>query len=306
MDNNMFKTIMNESIDFVDNELTIYNYSTDIKHLLYIIIPAFIIRYEYKNKNNIFQVFREVPLIETTENNKRFQAYYTSYPYKSNNKILTRKYILVRHYKDKPLIELLDNIIHEYNHAINSFINEIKLTKTKIYIRTGLSYALFDRKTLKPLGIDDKNILEEILNTKQTEEVVDIINNFNKNDLNNFDISNTLYSINNTIDNQYKSNAYSLQKTFTKNLTNNKTIINILSNMRFNGNIDEIPTFFDDIVGKENSYNDLIYILNESSRLEREYANSKLFKKIKLNKIRSLYKKANRIIDNFNNNYHFK
>ena len=306
MDNNMFKTIMNESIDFVDNELTIYNYSTDIKHLLYIIIPAFIIRYEYKNKNNIFQVFREVPLIETTENNKRFQAYYTSYPYKSNNKILTRKYILVRHYKDKPLIELLDNIIHEYNHAINSFINEIKLTKTKIYIRTGLSYALFDRKTLKPLGIDDKNILEEILNTKQTEEVVDIINDFNKYELNNFDISNTLYSINNTINNQYKSNAYSLQKTFTKNLTNNKTIINILSNMRFNGNIDEIPTFFDDIVGKENSYNDLIYILNESSRLEREYANSKLFKKIKLDKIRSLYKKANRIIDNFNNNYHFK
>lgn len=306
MDNNMFKTIMNESIDFVDNELTIYNYSTDIKHLLYIIIPAFIIRYEYKNKNNIFQVFREVPLIETTENNKRFQAYYTSYPYKSNNKFLTRKYILVRHYKDKPLIELLDNIIHEYNHAINSFINEIKLTKTKIYIRTGLSYALFDRKTLKPLGIDDKNILEEILNTKQTEEVVDIINDFNKYELNNFDISNTLYSINNTINNQYKSNAYSLQKTFTKNLTNNKTIINILSNMRFNGNIDEIPTFFDDIVGKENSYNDLIYILNESSRLEREYANSKLFKKIKLNKIRALYKKANIIIDNFNNNYHFK
>ena len=199
MDNNMFKTIMNESINFIDNELTIYNYSTDIKHLLYIIIPAFIIRYEYKNKNNIFQVFREVPLIETTENNKRFQAYYTSYPYKSNNKILTRKYILVRHYKDKPLIELLDNIIHEYNHAINSFINEIKLTKTKIYIRTGLSYALFDRKTLKPLGIDDKNILEEILNTKQTEEVVDIINDFNKYELNNFDISNTLYSINNTI-----------------------------------------------------------------------------------------------------------
>ena len=306
MDNNMFKTIMNESISFIDNELTIYNYSTDIKHLLYIIIPAFIIRYEYKNKNNIFQVFREVPLIETNENNKRFQAYYTSYPYKSNNKILTRKYILVRHYRDKPLIELLDNIIHEYNHAINSFINEIKLTKTKIYIRTGLSYALFDRKTLKPLGIDDKNILEEILNTKQTEEVVDIINDFNKYEINNFDISNTLYSINNTINNQYKSNAYSLQKTFTKNLTNNKTVINILSNMRFNGNIDEIPTFFDDIVGKENSYNDLIYILNESSRLEREYAKAKLFKKTKLNKIRTLYKKANIIIDKFNNNYHFK
>ena len=294
MDNNMFKTILNESIDFIDSELTIYNYSTDIKHLLYIIIPAFIIRYEYKNKNKIFQVFREVPLIETSENNKRFQAYYTSYPYKNNNKILTRKYILVRHYKDKPLIDFKSNVRSNWE------------TKKRIYIRTGLSYALFDRNSLKPLGIDDKNILEEILNTKQTEEVVDIINNFNKNELNNFDISNTLYSINNTIDNQYKSNAYSLQKTFTKNLTNNKTIINILSNMRFNGNIDEIPKFFDDIVGKENSYNDLIYILNESSRLEREYANSKFFKKIKLNKIKSLYKKANIIIDNFNNNYHFK
>ena len=26
MDNNMFKTILNESIDFIDSELTIYNY----------------------------------------------------------------------------------------------------------------------------------------------------------------------------------------------------------------------------------------------------------------------------------------
>ena len=87
---------------------------------------------------------------------------------------------------------------------------------------------------------------------------------------------------------------------------NNKTLISVLSNNRFNGNIDDIPYFFDNITGIDNSYNKLISILQETIKEESEYAKTKWFKSIKLSKIRSLYKDAKNIIDTFNANYHFK
>lgn len=303
---NIVEELFKESTEFVDKKLSLYNYSSDIKHLLYIIIPAFIIKYDYKNKNKIYKVFRDVCLIETNEEDKRIQAFYTSVPKYINNEFITNKFIIIKHYTDKELMELIDNIIHEYNHAINSYENEIKIGKTKIYIRTGLSYARYDKNSLKPMGIDNKEVLEEILNTKQTEEVVNIIKEFTKFNFSDITINNTLYSINNYIDKTYKSKAYSLQTLFTNDLTNNKTLFNVLSNMRFNGNVDDINNFFDNVVGKDGSFNRFIEILNNTKRLEQEYINTKLFKKIKLNQIKSSYNEAKDIIDTFNNNYHFK
>lgn len=300
--NELFK----ECTEFVDKKLSIYNYSSDIKHLLYIIIPAFIVRYDYKNKNKIYNVFRDVPLIETTEEDKRVQAFYTSIPKYINKEIKTNKFVLIKHYLNKDLMELIDNIIHEYNHAINSYENELKIGKTKIYIRTGLSYARYDKYSLKPMGIDNKEILEEILNTKQTEDIVNIIKEFTKYKFSDITISNSLYSINNYIDKSYKSKAYSLQTLFTNNLTNNKTLFNVLSNMRFNGNVDNIGDFFDNVVGKSGSFSRFIEILNTTKKLEQEYINTKLFKKIKVIEIKSYYNEAKVIIDKFNNNYHFK
>ena len=306
LNDRLVNELFRECTEFVDKKLSLYNYSSDIKHLLYIIIPAFIIKYDYKNKNKIYNVFRDVPLIETSEEDKRVQAFYTSIPKYIGKEVVTNKLVLIKHYLNKDLMELLDNIIHEYNHAINSYENEIKIGKTKIYIRTGLSYGRYDKTTLKPMGIDNKEILEEILNTKQTEEVVNIIKEFTKYKFSDNTINNSLYSINHYIDKSYKSKAYSLQTLFTNDLTNNKTLFNVLANMRFNGNVEDINKFFDNVVGKEGSFNRFIEILNTTKRLELEYMNTKIFKKIKLMEIKSYYNEAKNIIDKFNNNYHFK
>ena len=300
--NELFK----ECTEFVDKKLSIYNYSSDIKHLLYIIIPAFIVKYDYKNKNKIYNVFKDVPLIETNEEDKRVQAFYTSIPKYIDKEIKTNKFVLIKHYLNKDLMELIDNIIHEYNHAVNSYENELKIGKTKIYIRTGLSYARYDKTSLKPMGIDNKEILEEILNTKQTEEIINIIKEFTKYKSSDITINNSLYSVSNYIDKSYKSKAYSLQTLFTNDLTNNKTLYNVLSNMRFNGNVDNINSFFDNIIGIDGSFNRFIEILNNTKKLELEYINTKLFKNIKIMKIKANYNEAKSIIDKFNNNYHFK
>ena len=155
MDNNMFKTIMNESISFIDNELTIYNYSTDIKHLLYIIIPAFIIRYEYKNKNNIFQVFREVPLIETNENKE-------SYKDLSIEKMLAYVHIFEKEkrsvedtvFVEKCTISLNDEQKHAVSRILNSSKDVICLKgvtgsgKTEVFLHAACEVLKEDKQVL--------------------------------------------------------------------------------------------------------------------------------------------------------------
>ena len=51
----------------------------------------------------------------------------------------------------------------------------------------------------------------------------------------------------------------------------NNGVIESFSNLRFQGNIEEINYFFDNITGEEGSYKRLIAILNESVKLEDEY-----------------------------------
>lgn len=306
LDDVILNKLINYCIDFVDNNLKKYNYNNDIVHLLYIIIPAFIAKYGFDYKNKIFKTFEEVPFIIKNNNDKIVQAYYTSVPIIENDIIITKKHIVLNYYEGKPLMELIDNIVHEYNHAINSIINEIKWDDTYVYLRTGLMYIKYNKKDYSDNGKDDSYILEEIINTKQTEDIIDIINSFNKYKIENSSIKNTLYNIDKYINNNYNSEAYLLQSTLCKELMNNRTLISVLSNMRFLGNIDDIPYFFDNVTGIDDSYNILIRLLNESVKLEEEFGKTKFFKKRKVRKILKIYGDAKNIVDTFNSNYHFK
>lgn len=306
LDDNILNQLLDYCKKFVDNDLKEYNYNNDIVHLLYIIIPAFIVKYGFDNKNTILNTFKEVPFLVNNSDEKILQAYYSSFPIPLKDKIITKKHIVLNYYKEKPLMELIDNIVHEYNHAVNSMKDELKWDDQNIFLRTGLTYIRYNRNDYKDSGKDDTYILEETINTRQTEDIIDIINSFNKYKINDISISNTLYNVEKFINGNYNSGAYLFQSTLCKELMNNNTLISVLSNMRFQGVIDEIPFFFDNVTGIEDSYNKLIKILNESVKLEEEYAKIKFFKKRKLKNVLKLYMQAKDIIDTFNTNYHFK
>ena len=306
LDDNILNQLFDYCSNFIDNNLSKYNYNDDIKHLLYIIIPAFIVKYGFDNKNKVFNTFDEVPFMVNKNDERVLQAYYSSLPIIINDNVLTKKYIVLNYYEGKPLMELLDNIVHEYNHAINSMINGIKWDDNYVYLRTGLMYITYNKNDYSDSKKDDSYILEEIINTKQTEEIIDIINSFNKYNIENISIETTLHNINKFINVNYNSEAYMLQSTLCKELMNNKTLISVLSNMRFLGNVDEIPYFFDNITGIDDSYNILIKLLNESVKLEEEYGKTKIFKRRKLKKLFRIYNSAKNIVDTFNSNYHFK
>ena len=297
------KELIYKYTNIIDNISKKYNYDNNIKHLLYLIIPAFITKY-HNHKKLIEDVFTNTPIIISNKNEKYINAFYTSIPTKKNNDIITNKYIIINNYNKISLINLLDSLVHEYNHAINSYLKEIEIKDNNIYIRTGLSYIIYNKHTLKSLEKTPSYILEEVINTKQTEEVIDIIKQYKDNSIES--LNNTIYAINGETSTNYESKAYLLETKILNKLLNNKTFIYTLEILRLEGNIDDIENWFDNITGIKKSYNIIINNLNKIIELENKLANSKYFKKIILNKIKNQIDNINKIITKFNNNCNYK
>ena len=300
MDSNM---IIEREKSFIDKISDKYNYDTNIRHLLYLIIPAFIIKYDLSKESLVKNTFENIRIISSTKKDNKVKAYYSSVLKEKNNDYYTEKYMVIKNYEKISLIDLLENLVHEFNHAINSYVNEIKVTKKNIYLRTGLSYRVYDKNSLQFIKKDNSFILEEIINTKQTEDIINIIKGFDKN---NKIIENTIYAINGETSSSYESNSYFLQSYACKEILNNRTFISTLEKLRLSGEVYDIDKWFDNITGKELSYKELIEELFEVYNLEIEYSKKKLFKNITLNKIKNKISIIKRIIDTYNNNVNYK
>ena len=300
MDSNL---VIEKEKAFIDQISDRYEYDDNIRHLLYIIIPAFVIKYGIKNESLILNTFRDIRIIKSDKQDKYVKAYYSSHPVYENGEYSTVKFMVIQNYNKISLIDLLDNLVHEFNHAVNSYRDEIRVTKNYIYLRTGLTYRVYKKDPLSFVRKDPSYLLEEIINTKQTEEVINIIKSF---DFENRDISNTIYAINNETDHKYNSNSYYLESYACKRILENRTFINTLANLRLVGEVFNITKWFDDITGQEGSYKELISLLNKIYDLEKEYVDRKLFKSLTLGKIRETSRKIMRIVETFNNNVNYR
>lgn len=279
-----------------------YNYDSNIKHLLYLIIPAFSIKYKYREKL-INDTFSSIPIMINKEKTGNVNAYYTSIPRSDNGKITTNKYIVVNNYEKISLVTLLDSLVHEYNHAINSYNNEIKEENNLIYVRTGLTFITYNKNTFNSVSKLPSYVLEEVINTKQTTMIIDIIKSYKGGiDF----INNTIYAINGETANTYESKAYLLETKVLEGLINNKTFIYTLEDLRLNGQIDDIESWFNNITGIRNSYNELIKDLNKLMELELKYAKTKYFKGYITSKMKSVIRDINYVVTVFNDNCNYR
>lgn len=293
------------------NEISNENkYENNIRHLLYIIVPAFILKYGPENENTILKCFREVKIHISKNEDNVVTAYFVRSPKKiieeSKERFYTEKHIVLNEYKTASITNLFDNIIHEFNHAVNSMNNEISYDDKILLIRTGISYLKYDKNTLNFLKKSDDFILEEIINTAQTEEIMDIINSFSNYKIMNEEFNNALYSLNNEIGKKYQSKAYYLQSYICKELIKNQTFISTIAKLRFKGFVENIPGWFNDIIGEDKVYEKMIVLLNEIFELEQSYAKSIVFKNYKLNKIKGKITIVLNIIDDFTSKCIFK
>ena len=289
---------------FVNKLTNTYSYNSNITHLLYLIIPAFISKYSLSKENIILSTFKQTKIIISPKKDPTIQAYYTSIPSYQNNNIITTKYIIIQNYEHISLVQLLDNLIHEFNHAVNSYQQEIKIKTNILYLRTGLTQASYTLPNLTPLKKDSSYILEEILNTKQTEEIINLIKSYH--DPYNQELNNTIYSINSETSPNYTSKSYHLENTLFQNILQNKTFISTLNNLRLSGNIEDIEEWFNNITNIPNSYHQLNQYLQDIMKLEQQLPTTKFFKTRLIRKIKVILTKVLTIINTFDQNCNYR
>lgn len=297
--------LIEQEIKFSDTLASIYHYPDNITHLLYIIIPAFVIKYGTNYQSLIEECFSLVPILIDDKQDKVYQAYYFSKPVIEGDNYTVLKGIVLNNYKNIGLMQLLDNLVHEFNHAVNSMQKEL-IIEEEILVRTGVVYNYFDKKSLSFIKKGEENILEEVINTKQTESIIDIIRSFSNYQINNSTVQSTLYSIYHAIDSNYRSNSYFLESLVCQRLLQNKTFLSTMETLRFEGELQDIHSFFDTIVGKDGSLLALSKYLDQSLELQKQLSNTKWFRKNKINKIRDINQKAMEIVEEFDRNTVYK
>ncbi len=310
-DNNINEFI-NKYIAFVDKLNNKYDYPNNIKHVLYLIIPAFVKKYGIKEERYILNCFENIPIYISSNTNHELTAYFNrKLGCESEDgrvKYYTEKEIVLNEYYGASLLELIDNLAHEFNHAINSLNNELTWNDNIITMRTGLSHFTYKKEdTCKIVSESSDITLEEIINTKQTEDIVNIINSFNQYHITNNEFNNALYTLKHDIDTKgYVSNAYYFQSYICKELMKNKTFIKTVENLRFKGEVNDIESWFDNITGISGSYKKLNILLDEILKTDSKLANIKLFKKYNVNKVIRKSREVLDIIKIFDNNCIYK
>lgn len=203
-------SFFNKYILFVNDISEVFKYDINIRHLLYLIVPAFIVKYGASNESVVLRCFKEVRIYVKSGKDDIIPASFNRILNKDINGYYTSKIIMINNYSLSSFLEIFDNIVHEFNHAVNSINNEIFYDDKIIKIRTGLSTLNYKRSDMTYINKSDEVVLEEILNTQQTEEIMDIINSFSKFHIDNLELSNALEALKNEMGSyKYKSSSYS-------------------------------------------------------------------------------------------------
>ena len=82
MDSNL---VIQREKTIIDQISDMYNYDSNIRHLLYIIIPAFIIKYGVQKEKLIIDTFKQVRIISSDKQSEMVKAYFSSSPRLINN-----------------------------------------------------------------------------------------------------------------------------------------------------------------------------------------------------------------------------
>ena len=306
---NNINLILNRYISLVDKLKYKYNYTNNLSHVLYIVVPAFLLKYGPSNEQKIIKLFEETEIIIDEKENTNTIASFQRTIIKENSEYKIIKKVFIYKFNNVPTIELLDSLIHEFNHGINSINNELYESEEFLRLRTGIVCNKYDKNNLNkiPSG-EDYTILEEVLNTSETEEIINVIlslKEYMDTDMNQT-FKNMLLALSKELTIPYTSKAYPLQVLISRQLLENKTFTSTLNNLRFSGNVDDIENWFDTITGEKNSFINLCKNFNKLNELEEEYLKRNIFKTNIKNKIKVVIAKIISIIETFNNNCIYK
>ncbi len=83
---------------FVDNLCDDYKYDSNIRHLLYLIVPAFIIKYGMNREIIIHNTLKDVKILKSNQVSKQIKGYYVARPIKTDNELKVIKHLVLYNY----------------------------------------------------------------------------------------------------------------------------------------------------------------------------------------------------------------
>lgn len=283
-----------------------YNYNENISHLVSFMIILFLINYDSKYEKIIISCFENIEIIINDKYEKNIEAFYYRKLYNDGN-YYTKKYIVINNFIKENYIDLIDSIIHEFNHAINSIKNEIKTVSNYVLLRAGVCFIKYNCDNLNVAVEKSKEfVLEEVINTIQTEEIINTILEINTEYVNNLELNGIINGLQMELKKQkFKSKAYSLESVILDELIKNRTFINTVKELRIAGEVEQIEDWFDSITKINGSYNKLNQSLRDIIALEERMQRSKISKIITIKKIRREASTIRKIVGEFNKNCNY-
>ena len=193
-------------------------------------------------------------------------------------------------------IELLNTFIHEFNHLIKGYINNYYEQEYCYSIRSGLNYYkwLYDKETDIIYEYNYFSIIDEVINTIQTTGLMKNIKLLQ--------IPDSDYCIKKylgDIDKRFLEcdRGYNLAVKAFRKIWDNDTFRSLIEDNIVEGNIEEIVTSFDNMLG-EDSFNNFADLLDDLDDEDSLGHNGR--------KVSELNRKIRNIINNYNKKTGYK
>lgn len=243
-------------------------YSEEFKEQQFLIFAGMLSYYGYEYLDEIVEVFKETEFfyVEIDYEDFKKENPEFSLQFAENPIALTRRAVCLELF---PLRLALDNtiwlfvqnnyskrdwleiVIHEVNHIVNSVNSSLRVRGFDVIGRTGC--ALFSNKYAAKNG----DIFEESINVLQTAEVMNHILGFYNFNIYDDEIRSIFDKYRDESFNKSEGIGYNLSVPHIRKLYNIPRFREILFDVRMNGNLKEIETYFDGLL-YDGAYDDLL------------------------------------------------
>ena len=260
----MFETdeVVNQLFDYskcmVDSLTKKNSQDEDIKNILYLVFAGMVSYYGYENINDICKAFSNKFIYDSK---RQFFKYIKDKNIKVSNINDTMGTFIQRaSLKNTPfgdyynvdntififksvfydMIELIDTVVHEYNHLLNSLNKPIVDIDSKIYLRCGLRLTSFDEKNNPVYNYN----IEEGMNVLQTMQIVNKILYFSNFSIKDKKLADILNHIKNS-DYNSKGHGYESVINLIGPLYQNSSFKSLVNSTRITGNVKTFSDYFD-------------------------------------------------------------
>lgn len=265
-------------MSFIDDIAKKYDYGEEEKKIIKVAYDLFVNYYE--NQKRIEDVLENVPFFIKKEKGS-VKALFARRIYKKDKKYATKSKIVIRKADVFNLNDLLDEVVYQYNEAINSYKNELTIEKDKVIVRRGIELKILS-KSLKTEKIYN-SLIEGAINSFQSEEILQRLTKQ----------QNKLYNIKGN-ENYLK---YQKERHFLKPILKSEDLMNIINNARIEGHIDSLEDKFYELTKVQNFFYKINNLLEENNLLETRYKSTKILKSFYNKKLKNNRLKINSLMN---------